>query len=110
MYSRKNYQWKGNVRELENCIERSIILCDGDIITPEHVSMNRQISYESTIGRIPMDGSLEDAAGEATKIVETDRISRALRETKGNKSKASEILKVSYKTLLNKIKEYGIDA
>ncbi len=102
------YHWKGNVRELENCIERAIILCEGSMITPEHISLTRTISAEDHFGNLPMHGTLENAAKKAVAIAETERITRALKETKGNKSRAAELLQVSYKTLLNKIKEYNI--
>ncbi|MEW6107913.1 MAG: sigma-54 dependent transcriptional regulator [Nitrospirota bacterium] len=105
-----NYPWKGNVRELENCIERAIILCEGSDITAEHIALNPQLSVESSLRNIPMNGTLEDAAREATRIAETQRIIRALKETRGNKSRASELLRVSYKTLLTKIKDYGIES
>ncbi len=105
-----NYPWKGNVRELENCIERSIILCDGDIINSDFIALNRQASLESSLRTLNMEGALEDVSKEAIRIVETQRIMKALKETKGNKSRASELLKVSYKTLLTKIKEYGIES
>lgn len=103
------YQWKGNVRELENCIERALILCEGTEITPEHISLTRNITVENHFGNLPMHGTLENASKEAVKIAETERITRALKETRGNKSRAAELLQVSYKTLLNKIKEYKID-
>lgn len=102
------YAWKGNVRELENTIERAVILCDGATITSEHISLN-PIPVGSALGVLPMNGTLEDAAKEALRLAETQRISKALRETKGNKSRAAELLSVSYKTLLTKIKEYGIE-
>lgn len=104
------YPWKGNVRELENCIERAIILCDGEKILPEHFMLDRDAAVESAIRDIPLDGSLEKAVKEATSIVERNRISLALKESRGNKTKAAELLDVSYKTLLTKIKEYGIDS
>lgn len=104
-----SYPWKGNVRELENAIERAIILCDGGMIIPEHVVLSQQSALESTIGHLPIEGTLEDVAKEALRIAETQRIIKALKETKGNKSRAAEILQVSYKTLLTKIKEYGIE-
>ena len=53
-------------------------------------------------------GTLEESAKAALRIVESKRIKKALEETGGNKTKAAELLKVSYKTLLTKIKDYGI--
>jgi len=102
------YPWKGNVRELENTIERAIILCDGKVIMPEHISL-RSLSFESYMKNLPMNGPLGDTAKEALRLAETQRIIKALKETKGNKSRAAEILQVSYKTLLTKIKEYHIE-
>jgi DNA-binding NtrC family response regulator len=104
-----NYPWKGNVRELENCIERAIILSEGETITPENIVLNSQMLLESSLASLPMDGPLEDSVKGAVRIAETRRIKKALKETKGNKSRASELLRVSYKTLLTKIKEYGIE-
>jgi two-component system response regulator AtoC len=103
-----NYRWKGNVRELENAIERAVILCDGETITPEHFlfSQSGRVSSEEALS---LEGSLEIVAKEASRKAETQRIVSALEETKGNKSRAAEILQVSYKTLLTKIKEYGIE-
>ena len=95
-----NYHWKGNVRELENAIERAVILCDGDMIMPEHFILSSMFTQ----------GTLETVAKEALRKAETKRIVSALKETRGNKSKAAQILQVSYKTLLTKIKEYGIEA
>ena len=105
-----NYPWKGNVRELENCVERGIILCDGNTMTAEHIALNAQAVVENCLRNIPLEGSLEETAKEATRIAETQRIIGALKETKGNKSRASELLRVSYKTLLTKIKDYGIES
>lgn len=100
------YSWKGNIRELENVIERAMILCEGDLITDRHLRLAPV--GEGTLDDIGMDGALEDAAKEALRIVETRRIKKALDETGGNKTKAAGILQVSYKTLLTKIKDYNI--
>jgi DNA-binding NtrC family response regulator len=105
-----NYHWKGNVRELENTIERAVILCDGSVITPEHFALSKQSVLASARSSQPVNRTLESVAKEALRIAESQRIADALRETKGNKSKAAEILQVSYKTLLTKIKDYGVEA
>ena len=97
-------QWKGNIRELGNCIERAMILCDRTTIMPEHLGlMDIKIKESDTLG-----GGLSEVAAAASRIAEIRSIKSILELTKGNKSRAAEILKVSYKTLLTKIKEYGI--
>ncbi len=104
------YHWKGNVRELENTIERAVILCDGDVITPDHFVLSKEVVSGPVTAFSSTEGTLESVAKEALRTAETKRISSALHETRGNKSKAAEILQVSYKTLLTKIKEYGIES
>lgn len=106
----KRYSWKGNVRELENVIERALILCEKDMITPKDLGLNRTAYLDPSLGNIPMDGTLDEAARAALKIVESRRIKKALEESGGNKSRAAEALKVSYKTILTKIKEYMIES
>ncbi len=105
-----SYPWKGNVRELENCIERAIILTDGDEIGEDHIMLNRQMTTEAALRNLPSSGALEVVAREAVRIAETERIRKALKETKGNKTRAAELLQVSYKTLLTKIKDYAIES
>ncbi|MEW6570905.1 MAG: sigma-54 dependent transcriptional regulator [Nitrospirota bacterium] len=105
-----NFYWKGNVRELENAIERAVILSEGELITPEHLGPGKSPVSGAHEKLAPAGVSLESVSKEASKIAETQRILEVLRETRGNKSKAAEILEVSYKTLLTKIKEYGIEA
>ena len=70
---------------------------------PGHFNINRMAH-----NRIVLDAPLHEVAESAVRSAEKTRIENALKETHGNKSRAAEILKVSYKTLLNKIKEYGI--
>jgi DNA-binding NtrC family response regulator len=106
----RGYSWKGNVRELENVIERAMILCDEETITKEHLRLTPAGFSEENIGNIALEGTLEEVARAALKIAEPRRIKKALEDTHGNKSRAAEILKVSYKTLLTKIKDYGIKA
>ncbi|MEW6715858.1 MAG: sigma-54 dependent transcriptional regulator, partial [Nitrospirota bacterium] len=105
----KSYSWKGNVRELENVIERALILCDGDTITEKELRLNPSGYVESGLEAVPLDGTLDDSAKAALRIAESKRIRKALEDTGGNKSRAAELLKVSYKTLLTKIKDYNIE-
>jgi len=105
-----HYQWKGNVRELENAIERAVILCEGETIMQEHFVLDKRFIVESPDKAQVPEGPLEAVAKDAAKRAETRRIIQVMKETRGNKSKAAEILQVSYKTLLTKIKEYGIEA
>jgi DNA-binding NtrC family response regulator len=104
------YHWKGNVRELENTIERAVILCDSDVITPDHFIFSTGIPSKDVPSVSPANGTLESVAKEALRVAETKRIISALHQTRGNKSRAAEILQVSYKTLLTKIKEYQIES
>jgi DNA-binding NtrC family response regulator len=104
-----NYSWKGNVRELENVIERAMILCEGKTITHDHLRLNPSAPSATLLHSIPLNGTLDETAKAALKEAESQRIRKALKETGGNKSRAAELLKVAYKTLLTKIKDYGID-
>src|SRR5438445_753218 len=95
------------LRVLQNCIERAVILCDGHEILPEHIGL-RAPAGPAEEG-LPAVGSLQEASSAASRAVEAKMIEKVLRETGGNKTKAAEILQVSYKTLLTKIKDYGLD-
>jgi DNA-binding NtrC family response regulator len=99
--------WTGNVRELQNCIERAVILCDGRAVKPEHLGVSLRIPVASEEPSLT-DG-LQAVSSAASRAAETKLIERVMGETGGNKSRAAEILQVSYKTLLTKIKDYGLD-
>lgn len=104
----KNHTWKGNVRELENCIERAVILCDGKTILPEHLVVSPSEITDTFLQELSMEGGLEEVSKAAIRTAEIKLIKKVLNEVGGNKTKAARILKVSYKTLLTKIKDYGI--
>lgn len=98
------YSWPGNVRELENVIERAVIMCDHEI-RAEHLGIYVRLdlaAIEESIKTLP------EIASQAVRKAEVEAIERALHVTGGNKSKAADILGVSYKTLLNKVKDYNI--
>ncbi len=103
------HPWIGNIRELQNTIERATILCDSKEILPEHLVLRTEFNEPTSIKEIPLEGSLHDVSAAATRLVESKMIRKVLRKTEGNKSRAAEILQVSYKTLLTKIKDYAIE-
>lgn len=96
-----NYSWPGNVRELENVIKSTVILAD-DWIKPEHLTA--LIRPENRIAAVSQNGQLKDV----TKKVEKEMIEKVLAECRFNKRKTALQLGIDYKTLFNKIKEYGI--
>lgn len=97
-------EWKGNARELKNVIERAVILCDGSALEPEYFNFIECVAKEQNSLAAP----LSEVAHSAVRTAEKSRIETVLTQTGGNKSRAAEILRVSYKTLLTKIREYGI--
>ena len=108
------YPWPGNVRELQNCIERAVILADGDSILPRHLNLSfvDQSPPEEPSnpwGNFDLAGSLSDVTRRAVSGVERLKIDEALKEADGNKGRAAELLQVSYKTLLAKLKEHRIE-
>jgi two-component system nitrogen regulation response regulator GlnG len=106
------YPWPGNVRELRNVIRRASLLA-ADVIEPEHLSVLPVDPSQAPALRgepVPPDSSLRDIAEAATGDAEQQAISRALRATKGNKSEAARLLRVDYKTLHLKMKQYRISA
>lgn len=98
------YTWPGNARELENVMERAVILADG-VIKPEHLGINISLNFQALDDSVR---TLAEISGQAARRAEVDLITRTLAQTMGNKSKAAQILGVSYKTLLNKVKEYNL--
>jgi DNA-binding NtrC family response regulator len=105
-----NHVWTGNVRELQNCIERAVILSEGTEILPHHLGIRPMTSDEMLKQEVVLEGSLHEVSANSVRQAETRMIKKVLKETGGNKTKAAEILQVSYKTLLTKIKEYGIES
>jgi len=110
----QRYRWPGNVRELQNCIERAAILVDGDTIRPRHLNLSFRdaVTLEAPVDpweQLDLSGSLADVTRRATVEVERRKIQAALKDAAGQKPRAADLLQVSYKTLLQKLKEYGID-
>ena len=96
------YHWPGNVRELENCIERAVLLCDEGVIHSYHLPPTLQTGSES--GTLPAL-SLEDAVSK----LEYEMIVDALKNTRGNTTKAADLLKTTVRKFNYKAKKYNID-
>ena len=100
------YAWPGNVRELEKTMKRAIVLSQQDgVLRPEHLPrhMVESMDQDPSAGMEEVFPLRDTLAG-----VEVREISRALDASEGNKSAAARLLKVSYPTLLSKIRHYGI--
>lgn len=102
----ERYHWPGNVRELENTIERAIILCEGKKIEPEHLAIRIQTPNEI---RLREGAGLKEVGSHAQAEAERGLIIRILNQSRGNKRKTAEILKIDYTTLFEKIKKYNIE-
>jgi len=97
------YSWPGNIRELENSIERATILCLGEQITPKELPPQMvPEDYQTDAAPVISPGGL------TLKDMERETIRATLKRTGGNKSQAAKLLGIARQTLLNKIKEYGI--
>ncbi len=95
-----NYPWKGGIRELENVIERALILCEGDYITKNDLPPNMvQDEYLNTI---------PDRLKDAVAAFEREHIMNVLRRTNNNKEEAAKILDISLSSLYRKMDELGI--
>ncbi|HXQ73470.1 MAG TPA: sigma-54 dependent transcriptional regulator, partial [Pyrinomonadaceae bacterium] len=105
----KLHRWPGNVRELENAIERACILSDTLKLEPADLGLGPVATDDAgALQQLDLSGTLSDVAHRVLRLVERRKIQTALTANDGNKSKTAEDLGVSYKTLLNKIKEYTL--
>jgi DNA-binding NtrC family response regulator len=131
-----HYNWRGNVRELENVMERALLLCDEREIQPQHLMMghlasaNGMAATRAKAAKGTGAGSggaakapAEDApaakgsngsgkgiaAGMSMKEAEKKLIFDTLRTTQGNRSQAAKVLSISIRTLRNKLNEYAAE-
>ncbi len=106
------YHWRGNVRELENCVERALVLTDAEMITlealPDHIRVGAGKLQESSAADLLADDNL--SIKQKGRALEIKLILRALEKTKGNRTHAARLLEISHRALLYKIKEYEIGA
>lgn len=113
----QRYPWPGNIRELENCIKRIVILNNDQSVCRELGSKCESggngdgvpENLEDWMGQAPEKHSLKSFSREAIRRAEREIIGRVLQETCWNRKETAERLKISYKALLYKIKETGLE-
>jgi len=98
-----NYDWPGNIRELENVLERMVLMAETDTLTPDQLPAEIRGAV-STVEAPTLKEKLETVS----QMTEKQMIIDALNKTNQNRTKAAEILGISRRTLQNKIKEYGL--
>ncbi len=105
-----NYDWPGNIRELENMLERAIVLCDGRVLGPEAFPLDDRAAPRASnasygappVGAVPLDAALER--------LERSMLERALEQAGGVKTKTAELLGIKTSALYYKLEKYGITA
>lgn len=94
----EKHSWKGNIRELENVIERAILLAEGDTIMTEHIMIDGNSREQEKSSVI--------SAGLSVHEMERSLIMKTLNEVKGNRTMAANLLGIGVRTLRNKLREY----
>ncbi|MFN0061981.1 MAG: sigma-54-dependent transcriptional regulator [Myxococcaceae bacterium] len=105
----KAYRWPGNVRELENAVERAVLLAEGEAASPEHLPERLWEMPPKGLSPTRPEAGSDLSLKRAMRALEESHIRAALKQTKGNRTRAAELLEISHRALLYKIKEYGID-
>ena len=99
-----NHNWRGNVRELENVMERAVLIGDGKSVLPEHLLLDPSENNTKS------SDLLEVKAGYTVRRMEKKLIYHTLKEVNDNRTQAAELLGISIRTLRNKLHEYKEEA
>jgi two-component system response regulator PilR (NtrC family) len=108
------YAFPGNVRELENVIERAVALCENNTITPEDLRLSPHSQQAPSAAAAPIEDEGEDDSGDGgldsyISNLEREAIMKALQETRYNKTAAAKKLGITFRALRYKLKKLGID-
>ncbi|MBU0552254.1 sigma-54 dependent transcriptional regulator [Myxococcota bacterium] len=100
------YAWPGNVRELQNAVERAMILAEGEEMREEDLP-SRVLASSDRVQTALASGEL--SIKKTQRLIEEELIRRALKKTGGHRKQSAELLEISHRALLYKIKDYGIE-
>jgi len=107
------HTWPGNVRELRNAIERAILLCDGGLISHEHLpaAVGKPREARAQLQRLEPAAPVESSYPGGLQLEEIERnlVEKALRDARGNKSRAARILGLTRSQLYTRIQKYGVN-
>ncbi|HVC18457.1 MAG TPA: sigma-54 dependent transcriptional regulator [Vicinamibacterales bacterium] len=108
----QRYRWPGNVRELQNCIERAVILTDGDAIEPRHLNLLPEVPAAEAPAdpwaQIDLSGTLAEASQRILVEVERRKLEQALREAHGDQARMCRELQLTPKALASRLREHGL--
>ncbi len=99
------FSWDGNVRQLEHAMERAMVLCESTVIQLQDLEPRIREPADPIAAELDKGNY---SIKKTVRIVEEILIRRALEKTKGNRTRAAELLEISHRALLYKIKEFGV--
>jgi len=106
----QSYAFPGNVRELENVLERALTLCTGNTITPDHIKVRGTPRPTAADAPPATEGEETNSAlGDKLEDMERDAIVKALEKTRYNKTAAAKLLGMSFRALRYRVKKLGIE-
>jgi DNA-binding NtrC family response regulator len=103
-----NYEWPGNIRDLQNAVQSAMILARDGVITSEHLPMRVKGYNTNDVSKADMHAGLDENLKHINSRIEKQLILEALTKCNYNRTETAELLQISRKTLFNKMKQYGL--